>query len=142
MTRRTRLDWYDRYSDGDREITFLPRQPLGPCAIRLSVPNRSLWGGYLIRTAGGADHLYFPVTVPTSMGSINWPTITISTWPSSTWAPMRRGGSWRPSHMNPAETVRAFQEIKARRLMIAHWGTFQLGDEPVHLPPARFEKNP
>jgi hypothetical protein len=20
--------------------------------------------------------------------------------------------------------------------MIAHWGTFQLGDEPVHLPPA------
>ena len=37
--------------------------------------------------------------------------------------------------MNPAETVQAFQEIKARHLMIAHWGTFQLGDEPVHFPP-------
>jgi L-ascorbate metabolism protein UlaG (beta-lactamase superfamily) len=45
-----------------------------------------------------------------------------------------------PSHMNAAETVQAFQEIKARRLMIAHWGTFQLGDEPVHFPPQDLRK--
>jgi L-ascorbate metabolism protein UlaG (beta-lactamase superfamily) len=39
------------------------------------------------------------------------------------------------SHLNPAETVQAFRELNARRLMIMHWGTFQLGDEPVHFPP-------
>jgi L-ascorbate metabolism protein UlaG (beta-lactamase superfamily) len=40
-----------------------------------------------------------------------------------------------PSHMNPEETVTAFLDLKARHLSIAHWGTFRLGDEPVHLPP-------
>ena len=39
------------------------------------------------------------------------------------------------SHMNPAETVRAFQELRAENLLIVHWGTFRLGDEPVHFPP-------
>jgi L-ascorbate metabolism protein UlaG (beta-lactamase superfamily) len=39
------------------------------------------------------------------------------------------------SHINPRETVQAFRELKAKKLMIMHWGTFQLGDEPVHLPP-------
>ena len=39
------------------------------------------------------------------------------------------------SHINPRETVRAFKELGAARLMIVHWGTFRLGDEPVHFPP-------
>ena len=37
--------------------------------------------------------------------------------------------------MNPTETVAAFQQLNAKRLMIVHWGSFQLGDEPVHFPP-------
>jgi L-ascorbate metabolism protein UlaG (beta-lactamase superfamily) len=37
--------------------------------------------------------------------------------------------------MNPEETVTAFLDLKARHLSIAHWGTFRLGDEPVHWPP-------
>ena len=39
------------------------------------------------------------------------------------------------SHINPSETVRAFRELQARHLLIVHWGTFRLGDEPVHFPP-------
>jgi L-ascorbate metabolism protein UlaG (beta-lactamase superfamily) len=39
------------------------------------------------------------------------------------------------AHMNPAEVLQAFTELKARQLMIVHWGTFRLGDEPVYLPP-------
>jgi N-acyl-phosphatidylethanolamine-hydrolysing phospholipase D len=31
--------------------------------------------------------------------------------------------------------VRAFKELGAERLMVVHWGTFRLGDEPVYLPP-------
>ena len=37
--------------------------------------------------------------------------------------------------MNPAETVKAFRELNAKKLMVVHWGTFRLGDEPVHFPP-------
>jgi N-acyl-phosphatidylethanolamine-hydrolysing phospholipase D len=40
-----------------------------------------------------------------------------------------------PSHASPMETVQAFMELKAKYLMIVHWGTFQLGDEPVYFPP-------
>jgi len=39
------------------------------------------------------------------------------------------------SHMNPDETYRAFREIGARHMLLAHWGTFRLGNEPVHFPP-------
>ena len=52
MKNRTQLDWYDTYRNGELEITLLPcnhwtmRNPiLGP--------NRSLWGSYLLKTAGG-----------------------------------------------------------------------------------------
>ena len=45
-----------------------------------------------------------------------------------------------PSHMNPQETVRAFQELQAKKLLIVHWGTFRLGDEPVHFPPIQLRE--
>ena len=44
------------------------------------------------------------------------------------------------NHMNPTETVKAFQDLRARRMMIVHWGTFRLGDEPVHFPPIDIRK--
>ncbi len=42
--------------------------------------------------------------------------------------------------MNPAEAVQAFKELKAAKLMIVHWGTFRLGDEPVHFPPGDLKR--
>lgn len=133
MTHRTRLDWYDTYRDGQREITLLPanhwtmRNPIVG-------PNHSLWGGYLIRTAGGpviyisGDSAYFDGFEQFAADY----DIDLAIFCMGAYEPR-----WfmAPSHMNPEETVRAFQEIGARQLMITHWGTFQLGDEPVHFPP-------
>ena len=133
MTNRTQLDWYASWSDGDREITLLPanhwtmRNPL-------IGPNRSLWGGYLIKTNGGpviyiaGDSAYFDGFE--QLGEDY--DIDLAVFNLGAYAPR-----WfmAPSHMNPAETVKAFEEIQARQLMIAHWGTFRLGDEPVHFPP-------
>jgi N-acyl-phosphatidylethanolamine-hydrolysing phospholipase D len=133
MTRRTRLDWFESFRDGDLEVTFLPanhwttRNPfIGP--------NRSLWGGYLIRTAGGpviyvsGDSAYFDGFEQLAAEEA----IDLAIFNVGAYAPR-----WfmAASHMNPAETVQAFQDIKARRMMIAHWGTFRLGDEPAHFPP-------
>jgi L-ascorbate metabolism protein UlaG (beta-lactamase superfamily) len=42
--------------------------------------------------------------------------------------------------MNPEETIQAFRELRARHLAIVHWGSFRLGDEPVHLPPLDMRK--
>ena len=39
------------------------------------------------------------------------------------------------SHMDPSEAYRAFIDLRARFLLPMHWGTFDLTDEPVDLPP-------
>jgi N-acyl-phosphatidylethanolamine-hydrolysing phospholipase D len=138
MAQRTQLDWFEHYNDGAREITFLPANHW---TMRNPIigPNRSLWGGYLIRTAGGptlyisGDSAYFDGFEQLAADY----DIDLAIFNMGAYAPR-----WfmAPSHMNPAETVQAFREVNARQLMIAHWGTFQLGDEPVHFPPVDLRK--
>ena len=138
MKNRTALDWFDSYDDGRLKITLLPcnhwtmRNPL-------IGPNRSLWGSYLIRTVGGytiyiaGDTAYFDGFEQLGKEfSIDLAVFNV--------------GAYEPrwfmaqSHLNPRETVQAFKELKARKLMIAHWGAFRLGDEPVHFPPLQVKQ--
>jgi L-ascorbate metabolism protein UlaG (beta-lactamase superfamily) len=133
MTQRTQLDWFDSFDDGKREITLIPcdhwtmRNPL-------EGPNQSLWGSYILRTKTGptifvsGDTAYFDRFQEIGREfSIDLAIINL--------------GAYEPrwfmagSHMNPSETVQAFKELGAARLLVIHWGTFRLGDEPVHFPP-------
>jgi len=133
ISNRTQLDWFSTFEDGKREITLLPcdhwtmRSPI-------EGPNTSLWGSYIVKTASGptiyvsSDTAYFDRFREIGEEySIDLAVINL--------------GAYEPrwfmagSHMNPRETVQAFKELGAARLMIVHWGTFRLGDEPVHLPP-------
>ncbi len=127
------LDWLDDYSDGARKFTLLPcnhwshRNPM-------NAPNISLWGSYLIRTASGKVIYISGDTAAFDrfdeiggMADIDLAIFNV--------------GAYEPrwfmkyAHMNPAETVKAFKELRAKQLMVVHWGTFRLGDEPVYLPP-------
>jgi L-ascorbate metabolism protein UlaG (beta-lactamase superfamily) len=138
MSRRTQLDWLDTFEDGKRQITFLPcdhwtmRNPI-------EGPNRSLWGSYILKTACGptifisGDTAYFDRFREIGREfSIDLAIFNL--------------GAYEPrwfmagSHMNPTETVRAFKELGAARLLVIHWGTFRLGDEPVHFPPEEIRK--
>jgi len=133
LRRRTTLDWYESIHSGDREIMLLPcnhwtmRNPVAG-------PNMGLWGSYLIRTASGpaiyisGDTAYFDGFDQIG-GEFD---IDLAVFNLGAYEPR-----WlmAQSHINPRETVQAFHELKAKKLMIMHWGTFQLGDEPVHLPP-------
>jgi L-ascorbate metabolism protein UlaG (beta-lactamase superfamily) len=133
MGNRLQMDWYDSWSDGRFEIVLLPcnhwtmRSPI-------QGPNTSLWGSYLIRTPQGytiyvsGDTAYFDGFEQIgNMAAIDLAIINLGAY-EPRWF-------MAPSHLNPRETVQAFKELKAQKLMIAHWGTFQLGDEPVHFPP-------
>lgn len=134
MHNRTRLDWYDAYDDGARRIILLPcnhwtmRNPLVG-------PNRSLWGSYLVQTAAGktiyisGDTAYFDGFQEIGADY----DIDLAIFNLGAYEPR-----WfmAGSHIDPAETVRAFRQLRAKALMIVHWGTFQLGDEPVHFPPS------
>ena len=44
----------------------------------------------------------------------------------------------RDSHMNPEEAVMAANDVKANSAVAMHFGTFNLSDEPLADPPARF----
>ncbi len=133
MASRTQLDWFGSYREGGREITLLPcnhwtmRNPFVG-------PNTSLWGSFLVRTESGinlfisGDLAYFD-----RFGEIGkeFP-IDLAIFNLGAYEPR-----WfmAGSHINPRETAKAFRELNAKHLMVVHWGTFQLGDEPVHFPP-------
>lgn len=138
MGNRAELDWFDAYGDGEREIILLPcnhwtmRNPFVG-------PNDSLWGSYLVKGTGGynlyisGDSAYFDrfkeigEAFPIDLAIFNL-------------------GAYEPrwfmaaSHLNPAETVKAFQDLNAKKLMIVHWGTYRLGDEPVRFPPMEIKR--
>ncbi len=133
MKKHYQLDWYDTLKSGKTEITLLPcnhwtlRSPF-------EGPNRSLWGSYLIRTAAGAtiyvsgDTAYFDGYEEIGADYA----VDLAIFNLGAYEPR-----WfmAPSHANPSEIVKAFKELGAKKLMIVHWGTFRLGDEPVHFPP-------
>ena len=138
MRNRSQLDWYDVYQEGKREITLLPcnhwtmRNPIVG-------PNRSLWGSYVIKTAFGktiyvsGDTAFFD-----GFGEIGRQfDIDLAIMNLGAYEPR-----WfmAPSHMNVRETVEAFKQLRAKKLIIVHWGTFRLGDEPVHFPPIELRK--
>ena len=138
MKNQYRLDWFESYREGGREIILLPckhwtmRNPL-------IGPNRSLWGSYLIKTSVGVNIF-----------------ISGDTAYHERYAELGRDfsidlaifnlGAYEPrwfmasSHINPRETVQAFKALGARQLAVIHWGTFRLGDEPVYLPPIAIKK--
>lgn len=127
------LDWFDSVSDVSRQILLLPCNHWTMRSL-LSDYNKSLWGSYLIRTASGkniyvsGDTAYFDRFDEIGREF----DIDLAIFNLGAYEPR-----WfmKHSHMNPGEVVRAFTELGAKKLMIVHWGTFRLGDEPVHFPP-------
>lgn len=126
------LDWYDSVSDGSREIILLPcnhwtmRNPF-------SGPNTALWGSYIIKTASGQVIYISGDTASFDRFEEIGREFDID-------LAIFNLGAYEPrwfmkhSHMNPFEVVTAFRELGAKKLMVIHWGTFRLGDEPVHFP--------
>jgi N-acyl-phosphatidylethanolamine-hydrolysing phospholipase D len=131
--RHIQLDWFEDFAVNGRHLTLLPchhwtmRNPF-------SGPNRSLWGSYLLRTKDG-----YTIYISGDTAFFNGFkeigerfAIDLAIFNLGAYEPR-----WfmQNSHMNPSETVKAFIYLKAQRLMIIHWGSFRLGDEPVHWPP-------
>jgi len=133
MENRTQLDWFDAFNDGEREIILLPcnhwtmRNPV-------TGPNQNLWGSYLIRTKTGptifisGDTAYFEgFKAIGERYHIDLAILNVGAY-EPRWF-------MKQSHINPAEAVQTLKDLKATKMLIVHWGTFRLGDEPVHVPP-------
>lgn len=127
------LDWLDSTRAGPFDITCLPCDHWTMRNL-IDGTNTALWGSYLVKTASGrtiylsGDTAYFDRFE--EIGRLY--DIDLAVFNLSSYEPR-----WymKQSHLNPEETVKAFRELGAEKLLVIHWGTFRLGGEPVYQPP-------
>ncbi len=133
------LDWYETHLLDDLEILLLPcshwtmRNPfLGA--------NSALWGSYVLRGRNRGPCIFVSGDTAYFRGfreigeqfSIDLAIINLGAY-EPRWFMAK-------SHLNPPEAAQAFLDLRADKLIVVHWGTFRLGDEPVYLPPLDIAK--
>jgi N-acyl-phosphatidylethanolamine-hydrolysing phospholipase D len=121
------LDWWQSAQRGRFTITCLPAQHWSK-RIEHGV-NETLWCTWLVDSgerkyffAGDTGYFHGFAEYGRRLGPIDAALLPI--------------GAYEPrwfmdfQHINPAEALRAFRELRARTLFPVHWGTFDLTDEP------------
>ncbi|MCI4588923.1 MBL fold metallo-hydrolase [Sphingobium sp. BYY-5] len=99
--------------------------------------DRSLWVGFRITLPGG-DIYYAGDTGP---GDMQWAPeakgaspVRLALLPIG---PYKMTGPQTGNHILPEEAVAAFGQLNAAYALGVHWGTFELGGEPIDDPPLR-----
>lgn len=99
--------------------------------------DRSLWVGFRITLPGG--DVYY--TGDTGVGDMAWTRQAIRPRPIRLAilpiAPYKTGHGETGNHIDPDEAVTAFGLLDPAYALGVHWGTFELGDEPVDGAPIR-----
>jgi L-ascorbate metabolism protein UlaG (beta-lactamase superfamily) len=125
------LGYWKTYEHGPLRITLTPAHHWG---ARVLHDSHRGFGGYIIEAGGRSifhcgDTAYFEGF--REIGERF--DIDIALLPIGAYDPP----SGREVHMNPEEAIQAFIELKAKRLVPMHYGTFRLSYEPIDEPPAR-----
>lgn len=131
FTRVAELDWWESAELNGVEFEFVPAHHWS--RRTLFDTCRTLWGGWVISTP--AAKVYFAGDT----GYGHWfseigrhhPAIDLALMPVGAYEP-----AWfmRSVHVNPAEAVRACEDLGARRMATMHWGTFVLSQEQLLAP--------
>jgi N-acyl-phosphatidylethanolamine-hydrolysing phospholipase D len=131
-TRVVELDWWESASHGRFTVTCLPSQHW---SRRILVPmNAWLWCSWLVDS--GTRRYYFAGDTGYFHGfeafGERFGPIDVALLPIGAYEPR-----WfmRYQHVNPEEAYEAFLDLRARLMVGMHWGTFDLTDEPLDLPP-------
>lgn len=129
------MGWGEVARSGDLEIHCLPNQHWSRRG--LFDGNEALWSSWAV--IGPTESFYFAgdtgyfggfTDIGTRLGPFDLAAVPI--------------GAYRPRemmkvfHMDPDEAVQAGLDLRARRLLGMHYGTFDLSDEPPDEPPVRF----
>jgi N-acyl-phosphatidylethanolamine-hydrolysing phospholipase D len=126
------LDWWQQIRRGRWTLTCLPAQHW---SNRFGVArNSTLWCSWLLDS--GRRRYYFAGDSGYFAGFAEigrrYGPLDVAFLPIGAYEPR-----WfmAPVHMDPQDAWRAFRDLRARWLVPMHWGTFDLTDEPVDLPP-------
>jgi L-ascorbate metabolism protein UlaG (beta-lactamase superfamily) len=134
--RITELEWWQSHAVGEATVHFVPSQHWSKRG--LTDTNDSLWGGFVIVGGGvrayhSGDTAYFAgfKDIGERLGPIDAAMLPIGAYEPEWFM--------RQQHMNPEDAVRAFGDLKARRMLPMHWGTYQLTDEWLGEPPVKLK---
>ena len=126
------LDWWESAKHGDWTITCLPAQHWSSRIGQL--PNTTLWCAFLLDNgkrkyfhAGDTGYFHGFREFGRRFGPID-----VAMLPIGAYAPKFM---MQYQHMDPKEALQAFFDLDASLFYPMHYGTFDLTDEPLDLPP-------
>jgi L-ascorbate metabolism protein UlaG (beta-lactamase superfamily) len=127
ITRYLELDWWQTAEVDSVVFQSVPAQHFS--GRGLSDRDATLWCGYVLHSAGGT--LYFAgdtgynektfVEIGERCGPVDVAIIPIGAY--------KPAWFMSPVHCSPAEAVRIHRDVKAKRSIAAHFGTFPLADD-------------
>lgn len=139
IARVVELDWWQSHRDGDFEIVLTPAQHWSGRGLfdRMT----TLWGGFAVFTPDfhffySGDTGYSPdfrAIAERFADRQRNGGFDLALLPVGAYEPR-----WfmREQHVNPEEAVQIHEDVRARRSIGVHWGTFELTDEAPDEPPA------
>jgi len=126
------FDWWQSTRDGDMTLTLVPAQHWSRRS--LVDTNRTLWGGWAIEGdglkiihLGDTGYSRDFLDIGERLGPFDLALIPI--------------GAYLPrwfmesKHLDPAEAIRVRADLRARRAIGIHWGTYTMADDPPDEPP-------
>tara|TARA_Y100000389_G_scaffold553_1_gene495 strand:- start:142 stop:1209 length:1068 start_codon:yes stop_codon:yes gene_type:complete len=135
------MDWYDEIKiNDDLKITLLPAVHWSKRS--LTDTNKTLWGNFLIEYKNkkilfacdtGYGNIY--KELGKKHGPIDLTMINIGAYD---FRPMFEKSIY---HTTPEEALNVAQDLKSKKVLGTHWGTFVLSLEPIMEPSARFKKS-
>ena len=126
------VDWWQDVRVGAAAITFVPVQHWS--RRNLLDRDRTLWGGWSI-AAGGLRVVHLGDTgysndlrdIGERLGPFDLALIPIGAY-SPRWF-------MQPKHLDVDDAIQARADLRARRAIGIHWGTFPMADDPPDEPP-------
>ena len=138
------MDWYDEININEKlKVTFLPAVHWSKRS--LTDTNKTLWGNFLIEYDGkkilfgcdtGVGNIY--KDLGKKYGPIDISFINIGAYNFYPIMPYKDKSVY---HTNPEEALSIGKDLKSKKVIGTHWGTFVLSLEPIMEPPVRFKKN-
>ena len=133
------MDWYDEIKiNDDLKITLLPAVHWSKRS--LTDTNKTLWGNFLIEYKNkkilfecdtGYGNIY--KDLGNKYGPIDLSMINIGAYD---FRPMFDKSIY---HTTPEEALQIARDLKSKKVLGTHWGTFVLSLEPIMEPPTRFK---
>jgi len=138
------MDWYEEIKvNNDLKVTFLPAVHWSKRS--LTDTNKTLWGNFLIEYKDkkiffacdtGIGNIY--KELGNKFGPIDLTLINIGAYNFYPMMPYKDKSAY---HTNPEEALSIAQDLKSKKVLGTHWGTFVLSLEPIMEPPVRFKDN-